>query len=337
MKDAPKQPENAAEETRISGIHHVTAIAGDPQRNLDFYSGVLGLRLIKRTVNFDDPGSYHFYFGDALGKPGTLMTFFPWPGAPRGRVGAGQVTATAFAIPAGSMSWWRDRLSGLGLDLDSQIRFESSVLAFEDPDGLRLELIETESAPGVVEPWADGPVAPEHGITGFRGVTLSPAGRDERSLELLENVLGFARRGEERGRTRLETAGPLPGTVADVVVDPDLPRGRMGAGTVHHVAWRTTNSDTQRAWMDRLFAAGQPTTDVAERCYFRSIYFREPGHVLHEIATEGPGMMIDEDRASLGSTLRLPPWLEPRRERIESELPKIDSPKSSETGVRGAS
>ena len=325
----------SANETRISGIHHVTAIAGDPQRNLDFYVGVLGLRFVKRTVNFDDPGSYHFYFGDAHGRPGTIMTFFPWPGAPRGRVGAGQVTATAFAVPQASISWWRERLTGSGLPIDSQERFGEPVLAFEDPDGLRLELIGVASRAESIEPWQEGPVAPEHAIAGFHGVTMTPAGHDERSFELLENVLGFARRGEDRGRTRLEGVGPTPGMVADIVVDPDLPRGRMGAGTIHHVAWRTASSDTQRAWMDRLFDAGQPTTDVAERCYFRSIYFREPGHVLHEIATAGPGMLIDEDAASLGSGLRLPPWLETMRPRIESALPKIEVPAA--TGMRGVS
>jgi len=323
-------------EPRISGIHHVTAIASDPQRNLDFYGGLLGLRFVKRTVNFDDPGSYHFYFGDTLGKPGTLMTFFPWPGAPRGRVGAGQVTATAFAVPSGSIDWWRRRFESHGVDVDSQARFGNQILAFEDPDGLNLELVGIDSTPKGIEPWRDGSVAAEHGIAGFHGVTLAPAGPADRSFELLEKVLGFARRGVEGARTRLEASGPAPGTIADVVVDSGMAPGRLGAGVVHHVAWRTADSETQRAWMDRLFAASQPTTDVAERCYFRSIYFREPGHVLHEIATEGPGMAIDEDAGDLGSTLRLPPWLESSRARIEAALPRIEAPKPSGTASRGA-
>ena len=316
----------------IGGIHHVTAIARDPQVNVDFYTGVLGLRLVKRTVNFDDPGTYHFYYGDEAGSPGTILTFFPWPLAKRGSRGAGQATATAFSVPAGSLGWWRERLARFHVDVDEPSpRFDEEVLAFTDRDGLALELVAHEGAERRA-PWDGGPVPAEQAIRGFHGVTLT-GWNPQVSARLLAGTLGFRQVAEGGRRNRFEVGPGGAGSYVDLLGVPDAPQGRISAGTVHHVAWRVADDAAQARWLRTLAEAGAHVTPVQDRQYFRSIYFREPGGVLFEIATDLPGFAIDEPVAELGSGLQLPPWLEPARARIEEVLPPIQVPQGAIAAV----
>jgi glyoxalase family protein len=297
----------------IPGIHHVTAIASDPQRNLDFYTGVLGLRLVKRTVNFDDPGTYHFYYGDRRGTPGTILTFFPWPGAPRGRQGTGQVVVTSFSVAGGGIDYWNRRLTERGVPVERSDRFDETVLAFQDPDGLRLEIVEHSQSSGAAgEPLLDG----------FYGVTLAVEGYEQTAL-LLGESFGFQLTGEENGRFRYRATGRGPASRVDVLCSPGMRNGATGAGTVHHVAWRTPDDAEQQLWRMELHQAGYNVTPVMDRSYFRSIYFREPGGVLFEIATDLPGFAVDEPVDELGASLKLPSWLEKRRDTIERVLPAI--------------
>ncbi len=308
---------------KFAGIHHVTAIADDPQKNVGFYSGVLGLRLVKKTVNFDDPGSYHLYYGDAAGNPGTIMTFFSWPGAYRGRIGTGQVSTTSFAVPEDSLGYWVERLVEHGVRFEQpKKRFDETILAFEDPDGLAVEFVARPGRNGGEAP--GGPVPAEHAIRGISGVTLSERS-GEATADFLTNLLGFEKIEEEYGRTRHLTTSS-GGSFADVLVRPDGPAGRVSVGTVHHVAWRAPDDETQEEWREKLLYHGFHVTPVLDRRYFHSIYFREPGGVLFEIATDPPGFTIDEDKEHLGESLKLPPWLEENRERIEQSLPPVRQP-----------
>nr|WP_254545541.1 ring-cleaving dioxygenase [Halomarina sp. BND7] len=304
----------------IPGIHHVTSIASDPQANVDFYTEVLGLRLVKRTVNFDDKFTYHLYYGDETGTPGTILTFFPFVGATKGSVGAGQTTATAFVVPPDAIDYWLDRLDDLGVDRDDpEERFGETVLPFRDHDGQPLELVAGESP---VEPWAEGPVPAEYAIRGFHGVTLHTT--DPESTAAVLETMGFEREAADGDRVRYRASGDRA-SVVDLLAR-EGPRGRQGVGTVHHVAFRTPDDERQRAWRERLTDAGLSVTPVKDRQYFRSIYFREPGGVLFEIATDPPGFTRDEDAAELGSALKLPPWLEEEREMIAEQLPPISTP-----------
>ena len=305
----------------LPGIHHVTAITGDAQSNVDFYAGTLGLRFVKRTVNFDMPDTYHLYYGDEVGSPGTAMTFFVWPHLPRGPGGAGQVTTTAFSIPVGSAGWWLQRLAD-EWDAGEATRFGARAVTLRDPDGIALELVEdgADERP----PWTASDVPAEHAIRGFHGVTLSV--RDPGpSAALLTAVLGFAGAGAGDGRIRLVAGDGGPASAVDLLTDAGA-NGAEAAGTVHHVAFRTPDDERQAAWRQELVGRGLAVTPVMDRCYFHSIYFREPGGVLFEIATDGPGFTVDEPAASLGTSLRLPPWLEARRAEIESALAPIETP-----------
>lgn len=309
----------------IQGIHHITAIAGDPQQNLDFYSGVLGLHLVKLTVNFDDPGTYHLYYGDGLGTPGTILTFFPWPGAPRGQQGSGQVTTTAFSIPEPALGYWVDRLHRLGVSHEGpRTRFDESVVSFIDPDGLVLELVAHRGAEARV-PWTHGPVSAEYAIRGFHGLTLSER-RAAQTAPLLTEVLGFRLLREAETRFRYQVGSAGAGVLVDVLDLPDAPRGEIAVGTVHHVAWRTPTDEAQQEWRRRIAGRGLNVTPVLDRRYFRSIYFREPGGVLFEIATDPPGFVVDEKPEELGTHLKLPPWLEPMRSQLEQRLPRLRLP-----------
>ena len=310
----------------IRGLHHVTAIASDPQRNLDFYVGTLGLRLIKRTINFDDPGTYHFYFGDAQGTPGTILTFFPWPRARRGERGAGEVDATAFTIPANSTEFWLDRLKAQHVSAEqAPARFGHEVIRLADPDGMMLELI-SSSVSTDVAPWPNGPVAAEHAIRGFHGVSAVLKDTSP-TKQLLTEVFGYRPAEEENGRLRLVASGDAPlGSTIDLISKPDGPRGRQSAGSVHHIAFRAKSDEEQVAWRNQLTALGFHVSGVMDRTYFHSIYFREPGGILFEIATDGPGFTADESAAELGSHLCLPPWLEDARAQIEKDLPPIVVP-----------
>jgi len=315
---------------KIGGIHHVTAIAGDPQRNVDFYVDVLGLRLVKQTVNFDDTGTYHLYYGDKVGRPGTILTFFPWPGARRGRLGTGQIAAVAFSIPDGAIGYWRQRLEEHGLAVEGpQQRFDEEFLTFSDPDGMQLELVaEVDGEEG--QPW-NGPVPVEYAIRAFYGVTLWE--RDhEQSAELLTKTLGFDG-GEAQGdRHRFETTSGSPVARVDLVHLPTEEYGWGGAGGVHHIAWRTPDDERQLAWQRTVAEAGLHVTPVMDRQYFRSIYFREPGGVLFEIATDPPGFLRDEPLDKLGTQLKLPPWLERQRAQIERRLPTLELPLNGSRG-----
>lgn len=305
----------------VPGLHHVTAIASDPQRNLDYYTGLLGLRLVKRTVNFDDPGSYHLYFGDDAGSPGTILTFFAWPQAARGVRGIGETSAVAFSIAEGGFDFWERRLRAADTPVEREPdRFGRRVLAFADPDGTRLELI--GDADGEPErPPRDTGIPPEHSIRGLSGVTLSEAGV-EPTAGILESM-GLRRSGEESHRYRLTAPSGAHGTQIDIQVQTQLMQGRMGAGTVHHIAFRAGNDHEQLAWRERLGAIPLDVTPVLDRTYFHSIYLREPGGVLLEITTDPPGFAADESPDSLGEALKLPAWLESKRPIIERHLPPI--------------
>lgn len=306
----------------IPGIHHVTAIVGDPRTNLAFYSGVLGLRLVKKTVNFDDSTTYHLYYGDGIGSPGTILTVFPWPLAQRGRRGTGQATVTSFMVPLASLDFWIDRLGTHGVAVFApEERFGERVVAFDDPDGLRLELVASGSEPRGVA-WNEGPVPTAFAIRGLHGVTLTEA-RPPVTDAMLTAVLGFREIGREGDRTRYQAAENGVGAIVDVIDAPTEAPGRVAVGTVHHVAWRTPSDETQRAWRNELIEHGLGVSPVMDRQYFHSIYFREPGGVLFEIATDAPGFAIDEAPTELGTGLRLPPWLEPSRTEIEELLPVL--------------
>ena len=317
---------------QILGIHHVTAIASDPQRNFDFYTRVLGLRLVKKTVNFDDPSAYHFYFGDGEGRPGTLLTFFPWPDARRGVQGAGQTSATTFAVPRGALGYWAERLAAHGVDVGHTRRDGGDVLAFADPDGLALELVERGDF-GSWQPWEQGAVPAEHAIHGIDAVTLAEAD-PERTASFLTDNLGFRASGSDGDRASFQATAGGAGTRVDVVPSADA-RGRVAAGSVHHVAFRLADDDAQRDWRQLLASGGVMVTPVKDRDYFHSIYFREPGGVLFELATDTPGFAIDEPVDELGTALRLPVVLRSRREEIERRLPPLETG-SRQTGLRAA-
>jgi len=306
----------------IPGIHHITAIASDPERNIVFYTGLLGLRLVKITVNFDDPASYHLYYGDGNGCPGTILTFFTWPGARRGRTGNGQLSATAFAIPPGTGEYWRERFRANCVQHgDAEERFGEPVIPFNDPDGLRLELIESPHADGN-HVWAGSGMPLDVAIRGFHGATLSETGY-ERTAGLLTGPMGMRLTGNEHNRFRYEVAEGGPGKTIDVVCAPGGTEGRVAVGTVHHIAWRTRDEAEQREWLGALGKGGYNLSTVMDRVYFHSIYYREPGGVLFEIATDPPGFTVDESLEQLGTALKLPAWLETTRAQIESSLPRI--------------
>ena len=310
---------------RIDGIHHVTAIASDPQPNLDFYVRFLGLRLVKRTVNFDDPGTYHFYYGDEIGRPGSILTFFPWPGAARGRHGSGQVTLTSFAVPADSLDYWSERAQRFGFQAVREAdRFGESVLALLDGDGLAVELIASPTCP--TAPYPEGADVPsEYGLRLIHSATLTESD-PARTIALLTDTMGFRESGREANRTRFVVGDGLPGSIVDILADPDVKRGRQGAGTVHHIAFRTPDDEHQAGWSQTLMNLGYHVSPVMDRNYFHSIYYREPGGVLFEIATDPPGFTVDEPAEELGMNLKLPEMYEPMRERIEGVLPPITVP-----------
>ena len=313
-------------DTRPTGIHHVTAIAGEAQRNVDFYVGVLGLRLVKKTVNFDDPGTYHLYYGDEVGAPGTAMTFFPWAHAPRGGRGPGQVVATAFSVAREALPFWEERLRANGVTVAERFRrFAEEGLTIEDPDGLSLEVVALagdDDRPG----WTGGPVSAENAIKGFAGATLLERDR-RKTAELLTGVLGFRAVGEDGDRFRYEIGAGGPAAIVDVIEDPDARRGNPVVGTVHHIAFRVSDEETQLEVREEVASLGYNVTAVLDRNYFRSIYFREPGGVLFEIATDVPGFTVDESIEELGADLKLPPRYESRRGRLEESLTPLELPR----------
>jgi glyoxalase family protein len=307
---------------RSAGIHHVTAICGDPRRNVGFYTAILGLRLVKRTVNFDDPNTWHLYYGDETGSPGTALTFFAWGNMPPGRHGTGQATATAFVIPERSLAYWTGRFAEQGVPHDSpEPRFDHTVVALRDPDGMNLELVATKGARALAA-WSGGPVPAEHAIRGFYGVTLAVADVQPTAQVLVE-TFGFEQKGAEGARHRFVAPGGPLGTVVDVKVDATASPGRQGAGSVHHVAFRAADDLAQQDMADAARNLDLRPTERIDRNYFHSVYFREPGGILLEVATDGPGFTVDEPKEQLGSSLKLPAWFEARRAQIESALPAL--------------
>lgn len=300
---------------KTMGIHHITAIVGHPQENVDFYAGVLGLRLVKQTVNFDDPGTYHFYFGNEEGTPGTIITFFPWAGAQQGIIGDGQVGFTTYVIPKGAFGFWEKRLEKFNIQFTKTERFGEQYLEFDDPHGLHLELVERDE--GEVNTWTFGEVTSDAAIKGFGGAVLLSA-RPEKTAELLENIMGLEKVGTEGDVVRFRSLADI-GNIIDLKLTP-VGRGRMGVGTVHHIAWRADDDADQLDWKKLIQANGYGVTPVQDRNYFNSVYFREYGEILFEIATDPPGFAIDETPESLGGTLKLPPQYEQYRGQIERGL-----------------
>lgn len=319
-------------ERAIRGIHHVTSMSGPAQRNVDFYVGELGLRMVKRTVNFDDPGTYHLYYGDQRGSPGSIMTFFPWPNAAPGVSGPGTIEATGFVVGSDSLAFWRDRLSEKGLRPRDIDLFGGTTLRFSDPDGMVIEISEDESAGVAADADAAASVGvgasgidATRGIVSFSGVLLDVPD-PEQSAAFLTEVFRYEAIGESHGRLRFRSPSGAPGSVVELRSTPSDRVALMGGGSVHHVAFRAKDEDEQLYWQEAVRAAGIAVTEVVDRQYFRSIYFREPGGVLFEIATDSPGFAWDESEETMGTALKLPPWLEARREEISSRLPVLVDP-----------
>jgi glyoxalase family protein len=308
----------------ISGIHHVTCITGDVQANVDFYVSVLGLRFVKKSINQDLPDTYHLYFADYVGSPGTAMTFFGWPTWPAKRTGTGQVTAVSFAVPERSLDYWSKRLESLHQVATRGKRFGADTITLHDPDGIELELIGEADDDGWVK-WNDGPVPVENAIRGFHSVTMTVA-EASKTFELLTGTMQFFEAARDGNRTRLETGPGGPDAILDIVEAPAAGEGRESIGTVHHVAWRARDDGEQKAWREALIDAGRNVTPVIDRWYFKSIYYREPGGVLFEIATDGPGFTVDEKPEDLGTGLSLPPWFQVRHDQLEKTLTPIVVP-----------
>ena len=305
------------------GIHHVTAIARDPQQNVDFYTKVFGLRLVKQTVNFDAPHIWHLYYGDEKGSPASILTFFPWPGVSRGREGSGLTTATSFSVPEASLGFWSKHLAGLKIDWSwGKDSSGHDVIEVRDYDGMRLQLVGTV---GDARSGWDGvaDIPAEHAVRGLHSVELSEAQIDP-TAGMLQNLLGMNLSSESSGKANFQMAAGESGAKVEVlggVAD----RGLQAGGTVHHVAFRAPDLPTMELWQQELLGRGVGVTEIMDRQYFKSIYFREPGGVLFEIATDDPGFDIDEPLLELGKKLKLPPWLEPSREQIQQSLPEIRS------------
>ena len=300
---------------KTMGIHHITAIVGHPQENVDFYAGVLGLRLVKQTVNFDDPGTYHFYFGNEGGKPGTIITFFPWADAYQGKIGGGQVGVTSYVVPTGAMKFWKQRLTSFEVPYTEMERFGEQYLEFDDPHGLHLEIVEREE--GEINSWNFGGVTPEVAIKGFGGATLLSV-QPEKTAELLEKVMGLELVGQEGDIARYRSTAEI-GNIIDLKLTA-VELGEMGVGTVHHIAWRAKDDQDQLEWKSYVNANGYGVTPVQDRNYFNAIYFREHGQILFEIATDPPGFARDESQETMGRNLKLPAQYESQRQKIEQVL-----------------
>ena len=311
----------------IQGLHHVTAVTRNAQQNIDFYRNVLGQRMVKRTVNFDISDTYHFYFADQVGTPGTVLTFFVWPNMKRGTRGTGETVALAYNLPGGSLGFWQGYLKNRGVELlPAEKRFGMDVLPFEDPDGMRVELVASGTSP-VIHHWEEGPIPQEHALSGFHSVTLW-LDELESTAELLTKVMGYTFAEQEGTRFRFTGGSGLLGTTLDILHQPGQPEDRpveavFGGGSIHHIAFRVPDDETQLEYQSAIRTSGLEVTPVIDRQYFHSIYYREPGGVLFEIATVPPGFTVDEPVEALGERLQLPPWFEPNRNAIEQDLPPV--------------
>ncbi|MFC7687931.1 ring-cleaving dioxygenase [Ureibacillus sp. GCM10028918] len=304
---------------QTTGIHHITAIVGHPQENIDFYAGVLGLRLVKQTVNFDDPGTYHLYFGNEGGKPGSIITFFPWANAYQGRIGDGQVGVTTYVVPTGAMDFWKNRLNKFDVEYIEAERFGEIYLQFDDPHGLHLEIVEREE--GELNPWTFGEVSKEVAIKGLGGAILYST-RPQETAATLVDVMGLEIVGTEGDYTRFKATGDI-GNIIDVKMLTGV-RGTMGVGTVHHIAWRAKDAVDHQEWQEYAMNHGQRVTEIKDRNYFDALYFRESGEILFEIATDPPGFAHDESYETMGKQLMLPEQYEHTRERLQMSLIPIE-------------
>lgn len=332
-------------EQGILGIHHVTAIARDPQKNIDFYTGILGLRLVKITVNFDDPTNYHLYYGDELGRPGSIITFFPLEYVKQGWRGTGQVDTISFSIPENAIEYWINRFKEKGISHRGPVkRFNSEqIITFVDHDGLKLELVASKEAENrKINAWKGGSIPIDHAIRGLHSITLTLEGY-EKTVSLLTDTLGFSKIVNEDNRVRFQikdnignekdqTLANAAPSIVDIICLPYSHRGTSGPGTVHHVAWRTATNENQAEIRNRIVKFGLDVTPVIDRVYFNSIYFREPGDVLFEIATDTPGFLVDQESAELGNKLVLPKWLEPKRIYLQKTLPRLMIPSNENIG-----
>lgn len=310
----------------VHGIHHVTAISGEAQENLNFYVGLMGMRLVKKSVNQDAPDTYHFFYADGVGTPGTDLTFFPWPSMPPARMGIGLTVEVPFAVPRGALAYWQERLTKNKVECGKiETRFGEKVLPFRDPHGLQLALAETDDERLFVA-WKESPVPEEHQLRGMHAVRLWE--RDLKPTErLLTQVMGFEHLGTEDGWHRFGAEGGASGKIIEVKELPEERRGQWGTGGVHHVAWRMKDSEEEMALRDAIAQTGLWPTEQIDRFWFKSVYFKEPGGALFELATDGPGFGRDEKMERLGEQLILPPWLERQRKEIEAALPRLERPR----------
>ncbi len=306
-------------ETKIWGLHHITAIADNAKRNYEFYTRVLGLRLVKKTVNFDDPGTYHFYFGDKVGTPGSILTFFPWEGIGKGTNGSGMATHIGYAVPRGSLGFWKEWLGQHGVEAREGESFGEKLISFSDPDGLQLRFIETDDRR---EPWTGSGIGEEVALRGFHNVTLTLRKSDP-TLKILTDILGYDLKSEEGSTFRLVNGSVGEANIVDVFEDPLAPIGKGAAGTNHHIAFRVKNDEILMEYRQKVLSAGLNITHKIDRDYFFSLYFREPGGILFEIATDNPGFTRDEPVEELGTNLKLPVRYESLREKIEKVLPEL--------------
>lgn len=300
---------------QTTGIHHITAFAGDPQANVDFYAGILGLRLVKKTINFDAPDVYHLYFGNEAGSPGTIITFFPSAGSPKGKIGGGQVGITTYIVPQGSLGFWENRLINFGITVKRVSRFQEDYLQFTDNEGLGLELVERNEGPN--SKWAFNGIPADKAIKGFGGAVLYSVNA-ESTMDTLQNILGLTKVAEDGEYVRFQATGEI-GNIIDVPLA-SMDWGEGGAGTVHHIAWRANNFDDHKEWQKEVMRKGFRPTQIIDRQYFNAIYFREYGGILFEIATDPPGFAKDEPAESLGEKIMLPDWYEKHRAQIEANL-----------------
>lgn len=309
---------------QVLGLHHITAIANDAKRNLDFYTKVLGLRLVKKTVNFDDPGTYHFYYGNESGTPGTILTFFPWEGIGTGQNGTGLATHIGFSVAKGAIPFWKERLTAFNVPFEETELFSQKTLSFKDPDGLQLQFIEPASPDNKDNriPWATTDIQSQVGIKGFYNVTLTLEKADA-TAKVLTDILGYEASKQEGQKLRFIHPHTQTAGVVDLLEAPNGPRGYNAAGTNHHIAFRVKNDDILMEYREKVLAAGLQITPKIDRDYFFSLYFREPGGVLFELATDNPGFTIDEPLETLGSTLKLPKQYEGMRSKIEKVLPRL--------------
>lgn len=309
-------------DNKILGLHHITAIADNAKRNFDFYTKVLGLRLVKKTVNFDDPGTYHFYFGNEQGEPGTILTFFPWEGIGKGTHGAGMATHIGYAVPEGSLAFWKNHLTENNVSFEEGEIFGEKLISFSDPDGLQIQFIEPKNKDNR-SVWTTAEINSENALKGFHNITLSLKKADP-TLKVLTDILGYSVQNQDNNRYRLITDSIDTANIVDIIEDGNLPFGRNTGGTNHHVAFRVKDDNVLMDYREKVLSAGLDITPKIDRDYFFSLYFREPGGVLFEIATDNPGFTVDEPLATLGTALKLPKQYESYRSQIEKELPKID-------------